>query len=150
MEAAYDLSYLLRSSATLVLLVAVGDGNVDLDDGVPGASLEPASECWYCDESDDAVSEWSSRPACAVEVCMKSNTFGDRGRWWTSNSDCVVSTSSSGRLGLPVGVRWLSLQRRSYDCWVIVELLPLERSDALVRPERTDSSEGLKDLSGRR
>jgi len=43
-DAANCGSYLLRNSATLWLRVVVGDGNVDLDDGVSGASLEPATE----------------------------------------------------------------------------------------------------------
>ena len=39
-------SYFRRSSATLTLRFVVGDGTVDLEDGVVGASLEPASEGW--------------------------------------------------------------------------------------------------------
>jgi hypothetical protein len=39
-------SYFRRSSATLTLRVVVGDGTVDREDGVAGASLEPASEGW--------------------------------------------------------------------------------------------------------
>jgi hypothetical protein len=43
-ELAYCGSNLFRSSGTSWLRVAVGDGNVDLDDGVSGVWLEPTSD----------------------------------------------------------------------------------------------------------
>jgi len=55
----------------------------------------------------------------------------------------VDALSTSGRLGLPVGVFELSLLRLSYDCCVIVEPLPLDLSDAPVRLDNTESKEGL-------
>lgn len=56
---------------------------------------------------------------------MKSNTFGDFAR-----------SEASIFFGIPD--RW-----RSYDCCVMVELLPLDLSDIPVEPDTTDSSEGL-------
>ena len=49
---AYETSSLFLKSDTLCILVVVGDGNVDRDDGVSGAALEPASDGSYCDVDD--------------------------------------------------------------------------------------------------
>lgn len=44
-DAAQSLSYFARISDPLRRRLAVGDGNVDCEEGVSGAMLEPASEC---------------------------------------------------------------------------------------------------------
>ena len=53
------------------------------------------------------------------------------------------SFSYADRLGLAGGVLELSLPRRLYDRCVMVELLPLDLSLVLVRPDSTDSRDGL-------